>query len=372
MKQTADQAIAMLYTAAVDPGQWDAALAALIALANGRAANCFVHDVNTDEFLEYRFAGYGNHWARDYAAHYHSLDLARQVVLTQPSGQMYAMHRYVPNAAVDRSEYYQDFYIKEGLRYSCGGMKLEGNTRLILAVHRPVGHQPYEAETVAELQRVLDHLPGIFRVRNLAAQNERRALISGAALDALPRAVVIVDADLAIQYLNDAAKTLLQLVEDVRVRGNRLAPSSDRLAQQLAQRVRGVCSDHPVVDATPLYIPGSSGPRSLEIQVVPLPPRLAAGVGYPRPLAMLLLRQPFRGFKWPRAASRPFALSHAEMDVVSAIVEGLTPAEYAARRGVQVSTVRSQIKSILSKTGTRRIAELVVLFAAIDMPAAGT
>ncbi|UQN56151.1 hypothetical protein L0Y88_27950 [Burkholderia multivorans] len=101
--------------------------------------------------------GYGSGWADAYASHYHSLDLAREVLMREPAGRMYPMHRFLPDSVIDRSEYYQDFYIREGLRYSCGGMRFEGDRRLILAVHRPVNHRPYDAHTVRELQRVLDH-----------------------------------------------------------------------------------------------------------------------------------------------------------------------------------------------------------------------
>ncbi|MGF6242367.1 DNA-binding CsgD family transcriptional regulator/PAS domain-containing protein [Paraburkholderia sp. GAS38] len=368
MKETADRVIAALYTAAVDPTQWDAALGALTSLADGRAANCFVHDATTNNFLEYRFAGYGPNWARDYASHYHRLDLARGVLLARAAGAMYPMHRYVPDAAVERSEYYQDFYIREGLRYSCGGTLLDGNRRLILAVHRPVGHQPYEDETVGELQRVLNHLPGVFRVRDITAQTDNSSLITTAALDALPRAVLIVDCGLDIQYLNGAARSLLRSSTEINVRANRLTLSEQRITQQLTHQVQFACLKSSTSETAPLYVPGASGLCSLEIQIVPLSAQLAAGIARPQPLAMLLLRQPFRKVEWPRSTSRPFALSHAEMAVVSAMVEGLTPTEYATRRGVQISTVRSQIKSILAKTGTRRIAEVAALFTAIDIP----
>jgi DNA-binding CsgD family transcriptional regulator len=369
MKATADEAIAAFYAAAVDPTQWDTALGALIALADGRAANCFVHDATTKDFLEYRFTGYGPNWARDYASHYHSLDLARGVLLSRTAGTMYPMHRYVPETAVERSEYYQDFYIREGLRYSCGGTLLDGNRRLILAVHRPLGHRPYEDETVGELQRVLGHLPNIFRVRDITAQTDSGSLISSAALDVLPRAVLIVDFKLDIQYLNRAARSLLQSATEINVRANRLTLSEQRITQQLTHQVKFACLKSPMVDATPLYVPGTNGPCSLEIQIVPLSPQLAARISRPQPLAMLLLRQPFRKVEWPRSASCPFDLSQAEMAVVSAMVEGLTPTEYATRRCVQISTVRSQIKSILAKTGARRITEVVALFTAIDIPA---
>ena len=105
--RSADEAIAALYTAAVDPGQWDAALGALTHLADAQAANCFVHDALTERFLEYRYTGYSPNWADGYARHYHSLDLARRVLLREPAGQMYPMHRYVTSGMVESSEYYQ-------------------------------------------------------------------------------------------------------------------------------------------------------------------------------------------------------------------------------------------------------------------------
>ncbi|CAB3759174.1 MULTISPECIES: LuxR family transcriptional regulator [Burkholderia] len=371
MKRTADEAIAALYTAAVDPNQWDSALDALTALADARAANCFVHDALSGSFLEYRFTGYGSNWAQAYAEHYHSLDLARGVLLAKPGGRMYPMHRYVPDSAVQRSEYYQDFYVREGLRYSCGGTLLEGDQRLILAVHRPVGHRPYDETTVGELQRVLSHLPNVFRVRNLAASTADQALMTSAALDALPRAAIVVDAELNVRYLNRAAEAVLRESTAVNVQMNRLTLDGLGLAQQLAHRVRRACLTVPETDATALYVRQERDGLVIEVSVVPLKPQVATGLGSPQPLAMVLLRRPFRKTEWPSSAARSFALSGAEMAVAAAIAAGLTPGEYAVRKGVQISTVRSQIKSILQKTGTRRITDIAILFAEIDMSASG-
>jgi len=367
-ERTADGVIAALYSAAVDPQGWNTALEALRQLADARAANCFVHDAVTDSFLEYRFLGYSNAWADDYAKHYHSLDLARGVLLREPAGTMYPMHRYVPNNVVAHSEYYQDFYIPEGLRYSCGGTLFDGNRRLILAVHRPVGHKPYEDHIVSELQRVLLHLPHVFRVKDMALRGQAQGALTSAALDVLPRGVVIVDGNLGIHYANHAAQTLLRQSKDVLVRGNRLSCSAAGLASALAQRVKAACDVSPKVDPVPLYVVDEDGRPAMEMHVVPLKPHLAADVARAQPMAMVLLRCPFYRSEWPRSARRPYGLTQAEMAVLAAMVEGLAPSEYAERSGVRMSTVRSQIKAILAKTGCRRVAEVVALFAAADVP----
>jgi len=361
--RTADESIAALYTAAIDPEQWDVALKALMALADARAANCFVHDARTGTFLEYRFTGYGSGWADAYASHYHRLDLARGVLMREPAGHMYPMHRFLPDRVVARSEYFQDFYIREGLRYSCGGMRLDGDRRLILAVHRPVNHRPYDAHTTRELQRVLDHLPNVFRIRQTAAPTASREPLMAAALDALPRAVIVVDDTLHVRYLNAAAIALLEESTDIRTQTDRLVPWAPQIATQLAQRVREACSPQPSVDPLPLHALDREQRPTLEIHVVPLKPQLTAPLDRDaRPLAMLLLRRPFQRIARPDADARPFALTRAEMAVATGIASGLAPAEYAACNGVQISTVRSQIKAIFAKTGVRRIADLVALF----------
>jgi DNA-binding CsgD family transcriptional regulator len=52
-------------------------------------------------------------------------------------------------------------------------------------------------------------------------------------------------------------------------------------------------------------------------------------------------------------------LTFSETAVFSAICEGLRPTEVAKRRAVSVSTVRSQVQTILEKTQKRGISELV-------------
>lgn len=57
------------------------------------------------------------------------------------------------------------------------------------------------------------------------------------------------------------------------------------------------------------------------------------------------------------AATR--GLTPAEMGVLTLLLDGKTPAEIAAARGVAISTVRAQLKRLFAKTGTRRQADLV-------------
>lgn len=59
------------------------------------------------------------------------------------------------------------------------------------------------------------------------------------------------------------------------------------------------------------------------------------------------------------ALARLYGLTPAEAAVLGKLVRGQSASEIASCHGVSISTVRSQLKTLLSKTGTRRQAALV-------------
>ena len=69
-----------------------------------------------------------------------------------------------------------------------------------------------------------------------------------------------------------------------------------------------------------------------------------------------------------------FGLSDSELDIVAMLVEGLDLPQIAATRERQLGTVRTQLKTVLRKTGTRSQARLMrlVLGLAAHLPAPGT
>ena len=63
----------------------------------------------------------------------------------------------------------------------------------------------------------------------------------------------------------------------------------------------------------------------------------------------------------PFLLATTFDLTPAEGRLAIALANGTSTAECAKRFGVKISTVRSQLKAIFSKTGTRNQVDLVRL-----------
>ena len=77
-------------------------------------------------------------------------------------------------------------------------------------------------------------------------------------------------------------------------------------------------------------------------------------------------------FNFIRALLRTLnSLSRREADLATAVANGATPQDYAKKAGLEISTVRSQLKSVFQKTGTHRQTELVRLLSVLPRVSLG-
>ena len=373
-KEGADPVIAAFYRAALEPAQWGAALRAFARLAGGDVACCFLKSAAGMAPSRACVTGLDEHaWEHGYRRYYHALDPGYAVLTQGPPGRVHLMQDYFSDQAVAHSEYFQDFYLRTGLRYSCSGVVPDNGALTILSAHRAAGQGRFDRNTRSQLQRVLDHLPQVLSLRDTAQQAQAHGALAWEALDTLPRAILLVDACLRLAFMNLAAQRLLAAMPPTRpllaLRGGSVDVRASQLQQQLAQRVRQACAGLACHRPAPLYACDEDGRPALEIGILPLPVRIEQdGAGDGAALAMLSLRPLFRAGRrhWPGTAERPCGLTGAEWTLALALADGVGPAEYAQRKGVCISTVRSQIQAILAKTGTRRSSEIASLFSALE------
>lgn len=381
-KDGADPVIAGFYRAALEPLQWEAAMRAFARLAGGDVACCFLKAEAGVAPSRACITGLDETaWEHGYRRYYHALDPGYAILTRGPPGRMQLMQDHFSDQAVARSEYFQDFYLRAGVRYSCSGIVPDNGALTILSAHRAAGQGRFDQRTRSQLQRVLDHLPNVFRLRDTAQQAQVHGALAWTALDALPRAILLVDASLQLVFMNQTAQQLLcgpplvpalaSATAVVVLRGGRVGLRAGRLQQRLAQQVRQACAGQAGGAPGPLYVADANDRPALEIAILPLPiPTDAAACGNGGRLAMLSLRPLFRASArhahGPADAARPCGLTAAEWSLALALADGVEPAEYALRQGVRISTVRSQIQAILAKTGTRRSSEIASLFSALE------
>lgn len=104
-----------------------------------------------------------------------------------------------------------------------------------------------------------------------------------------------------------------------------------------------------------LRCPGGALPVTIEVTA--LPQRGSGPLSRARAMLMRRASPPEPSAEWLAAA---YTLTAAEAAVAVLLARGHDAAAIAERRGSGVATVRSQIKALLEKTGTRRQGELIV------------
>lgn len=103
--------------------------------------------------------------------------------------------------------------------------------------------------------------------------------------------------------------------------------------------------------------------------LLPLPlPRSRDYARRRSPVVLLAMNELIRSEEIPhRWLAQMFGLTRAEASITSWLVSGRSIDEYAQYRGISLETVRSQLKTVLSKTGMSRQAQLVAALARLPV-----
>ena len=310
----------------------------------------------------------------------HRLDPERERVLRERYGRpetnplFAAMPRLPVLAPVERdalitereylaSSLFNDVFRPQGLLHTAVSCLARDNGVLIAnGVLRRAG-AAFDAEHERLYAAILPHLRRAVEltVRLSDAELVRRRV--AAAADAHPDRLVIVDERRRILFANAAAEHILARGDGLcRRRGllDAQDPVHGRILARLVQDA-ALCKD---LRGGCIRIGCSNGALPLAVIVTPLPEDLR-GAANPGAAAALVSVIDLAARPAPLAPhlTKLFDLSKAEIALALALFEGKRPEDIALERGVRISTIRSQLRSILAKTGTHRQSELMRLLA---------
>jgi DNA-binding CsgD family transcriptional regulator len=168
--------------------------------------------------------------------------------------------------------------------------------------------------------------------------------------DALDFGVLLLDADGRLRWANRPSREALEAGDPLRLEADRLALDGKepqrRLLRALAEAAAG--------SARILRLDGAGSTARLGLS--------PWGSG-PAGEALVLGTLRSEAHRVPpalRVYAREWKLTPGETDVMRGLMLGERPPEIAARRGSSQGTVRSQIKTLLAKTGTHSMRDLVV------------
>jgi DNA-binding CsgD family transcriptional regulator len=185
--------------------------------------------------------------------------------------------------------------------------------------------------------------------------HSRRSMPSIAlrALDQLCAGVVVADNTGLVIETNRAADAIVEIGDGVLIREGRLCARRVFETARVAKLIEGATEEQARMAGGRMVIGRCDGLPPYVLAVMPLH---AAPVD-DRRLAMIIIVDPAQYVPSERDLADLFGLSPAEARVAAALMTGKSLAEIAASSGVQITTVRTQLRSILKKVGAKRRVE---------------
>jgi DNA-binding CsgD family transcriptional regulator len=178
------------------------------------------------------------------------------------------------------------------------------------------------------------------------------------ALDQLCAAVIVTDSGGLIIEMNRVGKAILRIEDGLLIRDGRFHArrvfETAKLARLIARATEGMAPT-----AGRMLIGKSDGLPPYVVTVTSLPAEILG----PR-FAMILVVDPARHCPAERDLAEFFGLSPTEARVAAALMSGKSLSDIAVISGVQITTVRTQLRSILRKVGVKRQFDLVRMLSA--------
>jgi len=376
MAQRTEELIGLLYEGPLESRPWQSALPLLRQLTDaevvslilrppaegdkGVILNCLRPESAEGE--EETRIGDPNDWELTaYREQFFALD----PFINLPLDTVVTLDDLLPGDELTASDYYQHYLEPTGLFHILGLDTEEPNGMLArLRLSRRRDESSFGAGERALVERIAPHLNRAIRLyARLSRTTSERDLYSGA-VDQLAVATIILDEKGRLLNTNAVARALLAQADGLSLHDSRLHIDGRDINRELQDALQTIIDAHhrgesSVVRA--LRVPRSSGRSDLGLVIRPVPGS-EWSEGQASPSAAVFISDPdLRESASQATLGELFSLTPAEANLAILLSRGLSLAEASETQNISQHTARAQLKSIFSKTGVSRQAELVRL-----------
>jgi DNA-binding CsgD family transcriptional regulator len=263
-----------------------------------------------------------------------------------------------------RSEIYNELVKPLADCRHCLGVIVDvGGLLGVMGFHRPTMASNFSNSDRRQFQRLVPHIQRSLQIgQKLEHQNVmRRTALS--AIDSLSFGLIVVDAAARPLLMNRMAESYLGPGRGM-LGGNSGRPLRAESAVETAafHRLVHEATASPASEAGAMQLSRAPPQAPLMLLVSPLVGRQATVLAVGKIAALIVIHDPAQKATPPHRVMRDlFGLTAAEADLAGGLALGARLEEIAEEQGVKLSTIRTQLKSLLSKTDTDRQASLVRL-----------
>jgi len=259
---------------------------------------------------------------------------------------------------------YQEFIIPSGAGYYCAvAIDKTPEHMVALVVHNSIKQDPFNSEQAKMMEAIAATCAPVFELATMIQKHEARTILemlgehtSAAVLG--PRAE-IMDMTAQFEALIRAKRLILTPDQTIDLKDR----SANKHMRKWLRKPHGQLSNR-------FFMRGRAEQSDRICRMLPLPP---SGLGITTGgVAVLQINRIENAHPLDCSLARDvFELTCSETDIAARLVQGQSIDAIASARNVKASTVISQVKSLLTKTGCHRQVELVAKLSKLTIHASG-
>jgi DNA-binding CsgD family transcriptional regulator len=364
--ESLSMAIGLIYDAALDSRLWPAALESIRDFVGGIAANFFWQDVSRQDAGTFHCVGIEQSYLTSYFSEYAKINPLYPAAAFLDTGQVFEGDDIVPWPEMVQTRFYKEWMQPQAITGSLA-VNLEKSATAVaaLAVLRCEQNGPIDLDTKRRMNLIVPHMIRGASIGQLIGQRTLERAVLTDAFNSLASAVFLVQASGNIVFSNEPAVKLLT-VGFVKAVGGILRFAEPEANHFLHQALLSASAERAPLDTngTAIVLNVQESRRWLA-HVLPLTSgaRRASGLA-DSTTAAVFLREAALNIPSPiENLSRSYNLTATETKILLAVVEIGGVPKIAASLGVSQQTVKTHLKKVFGKTGTKRQAELVKLMA---------
>jgi DNA-binding CsgD family transcriptional regulator len=359
--ETLSKLLGIAYDAAADPTLWGSFLEELAIGTRATSAGLLMHDYGNSNYTLSSSWRVDPESLRLYGEHYYALDVWARGALERRPGDVCTSQSLCPQPEVRLSEIYSDFMVEAGIEHGMFGLLENSKSRLAsVSLYRDKSCPEFTETDLKILELLTPHVQRAFKLHLQFSELRSRSAGFESALNTISTAVFLFDAGGKVIYMNRGAAALVAERDGLTAMRDGLKAEQQTESALLTKAIQGAASTPNGYGAGGTVLISRRTRCPLQILINPIRNSAICRLGAVTAIAFVI--DPSRRQRPTQDILRTmFDLTPAECRVAILLSDGLAPKEIARMIGVSVDTVRSQMKSIFSKTDVKRQSELVRL-----------
>ena len=362
-----------IYDAALEPALWSGVLGGLANFVGGPAAGLFSKDASSKTGLVAYGHGIEKHYQHIYFEHYIKLDPATTGHFFAEVDEPIATVDLVPYEEFVQSRFYLEWAKPQGLvDFIASALDKSVTSVAMFGVFRHERDGVANDETRRRMRLVVPHVRRSVLIGRLIDVKTAEAENFSGALDSLSAGMFLVDAAGRIVHANAAGLSMLSLGGPLQSVNGILGATDPETDKNLSEIFTAAGAGDLAIGVKGIAVPlkDRQGGRHVA-HVLPLTAgaRSRAGATYRATAAVFVREATLDMASPPELVAKAFKLTPTELRIMLAIVEVGGVPEVAVALGIAESTVKTHLGRLYEKTGARRQADLVKIFAGYASPA---